>query len=147
MTLTAAVPSENTGGPTDLNRTGHLHFRPAAALRRAQLEKHIQVLRNDSRRLSERDLMRKHNEQFPNWFRDHLDDATYTLDNDVNWVRTDVEGVTVDDDIDGDDYDNVGAEDSDEEEEEVDYSDEEEDCTDDDDFEENDEDGDHDKDD
>ncbi|XP_058207722.1 uncharacterized protein LOC131320847 [Rhododendron vialii] len=81
-----------------------------------------------------------------------LDDVTYTLDNDVNWVRTDVEGVTVDDDIDGDDYDNVGAEDNDEEvdygdEEEVDYGDEEEDCTDDDDddFEENDEDGDHDK--
>ncbi|KAG5557686.1 hypothetical protein RHGRI_007811 [Rhododendron griersonianum] len=85
-----------------------------------------------------------------------LDDATYTLDNDINWVRTDVDGVTVDDDIDGDDYNNVGAEDSDEDEvdysdeEEVDYSDEEEDCTDDDDdddFEENDEDGDHDKDD
>ncbi|KAG5553151.1 hypothetical protein RHGRI_011123 [Rhododendron griersonianum] len=34
--------------------------------------KHIQVLRNDSRRLSERDLMRKHNEQFPNWFKDHV---------------------------------------------------------------------------
>ncbi|KAI8567234.1 hypothetical protein RHMOL_Rhmol02G0105000 [Rhododendron molle] len=83
-----------------------------------------------------------------------LDDGSYTLDNDVNWVRTDVDGVIVDDD-----YDNVGPEDGEEEEvddsdeEEIDYSEEEEDCTDDDDdnddddFEENDEDGDHNKDD
>lgn len=49
----------------------------------------------------------------------------YILDDNVDWVRTDVDGVRIDDDIDGDGYGNVGAGDlveGDNSEEEEDYS-------------------------
>lgn len=80
-----------------------------------------------------------------------LDDALFTSEDDVNWVRTDVDGVTTDGDLDGVGLDDKDGEEGDycdeEEEDEGSYSDEEEDYSSDDDFEGNDENGDDDEDD
>ncbi|KAH7847072.1 hypothetical protein Vadar_021500 [Vaccinium darrowii] len=75
-----------------------------------------------------------------------LDDAIYTCDDNVNWVRTDdVDGVIIDENMDDDGDDNVGLDDSAEEED--DYGDKYEDDDDDVSFEDSDEDEDDDEDD